>query len=307
MSSLAIEDYALIGDTESAALVGNDGSIDWLCLPRFDPEACFASLLGTRDHGRWLLAPVDEILRTERRYRPDSLVLETELHTKTGVVRLVDCMPMRDDHPDVVRIVEGVSGRVPMRMELVIRFGYGQIVPWVRSIDGRLRAVAGPDALALATPIETRGEDRVTVAEFVVAAGERVPFTLTWFPSHEPMPATPDPFAAVEGTERYWRAWAAKAEISGPRPAKARTSMGSRAGRERLGVLVLARRRLCARRSPGRCPGAGRSTRRTRQRCRAPRRGVRPGWEAPRRQLPGSSFLSGETCPRRRSCLVGER
>lgn len=152
---MRIEDYALIGDTQSAALVGRNGSIDWLCLPRFDSDACFAAILGSPEHGRWFLAPTAPVVHSQRRYRQGSLVLETELHTSSGVVRIVDCMPIRGSNPDVVRIVECVSGRVSMRMDLAIRFGYGEIVPWVRMIDGRLHAVAGPDALVLVTPIET--------------------------------------------------------------------------------------------------------------------------------------------------------
>src|SRR5215475_5468671 len=157
--ALRIEDYAVIGDTQSAALVGNDGSIDWLCLPRFDSAACFAALLGTPDHGRWLLTPEGTIHATRRRYRGDSLVLETEFQTDDGVVRVVDAMPVRTRWPDLVRCVEGVTGRVRMRMELVIRFDYGSIVPWVRKVGNNiLLAVGGPDALELRSPVPTRGE-----------------------------------------------------------------------------------------------------------------------------------------------------
>jgi GH15 family glucan-1,4-alpha-glucosidase len=213
---MRIEDYAVIGDTHSAALVGRNGSIDWLCLPRFDSAACFAALLGEPRHGRWLLSPEGDVTRSERRYRPDSLVLETELQTAEGVVRLVDCMPIRAKYPDVVRIVEGVRGRVPMRMELAIRFDYGDVVPWVQTIDRRLRAVAGPDALVLTTPVEMRPHEETTVASFVVGEGERIPFVLSWHPSHEPPPDPTDPHAAVAETDAWWRAWASRCKDRGP-------------------------------------------------------------------------------------------
>src|SRR5262249_48381877 len=154
--------------------------IDWLCLPHFDSAACFSALLGTPEHGRWLIAPAGEVKGVSRRYRPGSLVLETEFTTDTGVVRIVDCMPPRDVLPDVVRLVQGVSGEVAMRMELIIRFDYGSIVPWVRRMDGTLRAVGGPDAVSLATPVETRGVDLTTVADFTVRAGSDVPFVIMW-------------------------------------------------------------------------------------------------------------------------------
>ena len=210
---MRIEDYALIGDTQTAALVGNDGSIDWLCLPRFDSGACFAALLGRPEHGRWKLAPVAPIERVVRRYRPDSLVLETELHTRDGVVRLVDFMPIRSELPALVRIVEGVSGHVPMGMTLTMRFDYGHVVPWVRQLDGRLHAIAGPDALMLQTAIPTRGENLHTVAEFAVGAGERAPFCLRWHPSHQPPPGGLDPLLALEETDAWWRAWVARCEV----------------------------------------------------------------------------------------------
>src|SRR5271165_1495242 len=167
-----IEDYALIGDMQTAALVGRDGSIDWLCLPRFDSDACFARLLGGPEHGYWRIAPTAADCEVRRRYRPDTLVLETEFETADGVVRLVDCMPIREEHPQVVRTVQAVRGTVDMRMDLVIRFGYGSMVPWVRRVDGVLSAIAGPDALALWTPVSTRGEDMTTVADFTVSAGD---------------------------------------------------------------------------------------------------------------------------------------
>jgi GH15 family glucan-1,4-alpha-glucosidase len=210
-----IEDYALIGDCQTAALVGRDGSIDWLCFPRFDSAACFAALLGTPEHGRWLLAPAGASRSVRRRYRPDTLVLETEWETDTGAVRVVECMPPRVDVPDVVRLVEGRRGRVSMRMELVIRFDYGSIVPWVRRVPEGLSAIGGPDALLLRTPVETRGEDLRTVAEFTVSEGERVPFTLSWYPSHRPPPAPSDPVAQAADTEEWWREWCARCTYEG--------------------------------------------------------------------------------------------
>ncbi len=203
-----IEDYALIGDTHTAALVSRSGSIDWLCLPRFDSAACFAALLGDERQGRWLIAPAGPVSAVRRGYQGDSLVLETEFHTPDGVVRLVDCMPPRQRDPDVARVVEGVRGRVPMRMELVIRFDYGSIVPWVRRQGGALHAIAGPDSVWLRTPVEVRGENFRTLAEFTVDEGERVPFTLTWHASHMPSPRRIDPIRAVDDTTGWWSEWA---------------------------------------------------------------------------------------------------
>jgi GH15 family glucan-1,4-alpha-glucosidase len=212
-----IEDYAVVGDTRTAALVGRDGSIDWLCLPRFDAGACFAALLGDASHGRWRIAPAGGGSAAARRYREDTLVLETEFRTSSGAVRLTDCMPPDEDVPNVVRVVEGLEGRVELRMELVIRFDYGWIVPWVRSArDGTLRAIAGPDALTLATPVPTHGENLTTVATFTVAAGERIPFVLTWHRSHEEPPPPIDAHAAIREAERWWRAWAGLTTYDGP-------------------------------------------------------------------------------------------
>ncbi|MER3425280.1 MAG: glucoamylase [Nitrospiraceae bacterium] len=207
--ALRIEDYALLGDTQSAALVGRDGSIDWLCLPRFDSGACFAALLGTPEHGRWLLAPKGEVRRVRRRYRDGTLVLETEFETDEGVVALVDFMPPRERDVDLIRIVEGRRGSVPMRMELMIRFDYGSIVPWVRNVKGVLRAIAGPDALALHTPVALRGQN------FTVSEGQRVPFVLVWYPSYEPEPAPADPDRALIETERWWQEWSNRCTYSG--------------------------------------------------------------------------------------------
>lgn len=190
--ALRIEDYGLIGDCQTAALVGRDGSIDWLCFPRFDSPACFAALLGTPEHGRWLLSPAGDVRSVRRSYRSHTLVLETEYETATGVVALIDCMPLRDEAPDLIRIVEGKKGQVDMRMELTIRFDYGSLVPWVNRTDRGLIAIGGPDALRLTTPVPLRGQDFRTVADFTVS-GESVPFTLTWFPSHRPAPPEGDP------------------------------------------------------------------------------------------------------------------
>ena len=203
-----IEDYALIGDLQTAALVARGGSIDWCCFPRFDSGACFAALLGTPDNGRWLVSPIGPVTRSTRRYRPDTLVLETLHETDQGSVRVIDFMPPRGEAPDIVRIVEGVEGLVPMRSELVIRFDYGQIVPWVRRMDSATLAVAGPDALCFRTPVDVYGENMTTVSVFAVAAGDRVPFVLTWFPSHAVPPDPIDPDQALEDTENYWHEWA---------------------------------------------------------------------------------------------------
>jgi GH15 family glucan-1,4-alpha-glucosidase len=212
---MKIEDYAFLSDTQTGALVGRNGSIDWLCFPRFDSGACFAALLGDRENGRWLFCPKEEITATRRRYRGDTLVLETEIETASGAIRLIDFMPPRGENPDIVRIVEGLRGRVEMKMELIIRFDYGRVVPWVRSRDGGLEVIAGPDALVLRTPIETRGEDLTTVAEFTVAAGDRAPFVLTWFASHLKPPRAINPEHALEETVAYWEEWSGKCKPQG--------------------------------------------------------------------------------------------
>ena len=212
-----IENYALIGDLQAAALVERGGSIDWLCFPRFDSGACFASLLGNEENGRWLLAPLRGGTPT-RRYLHDTMVLETTWETPDGVVRVFDFMPPRGTAPDVVRIVEGVSGSVRMRSELVIRFDYGHVVPWVRREDGGRIAVAGPDALSFRTPAPTRGERMRTVSELTVEEGQRVPFVLTWYPSHEPSPAKIDAELALAETESFWRDWNARCKV--PLPAE---------------------------------------------------------------------------------------
>ena len=202
-----MEDYGLIGDLQTAALVSRHGCIDWLCFPRFDSGACFAALLGDEENGRWSLRPASDITSAQRRYRGDTLVLETELACDEGVVRLIDFMPPRGEAPDVVRIVEGVEGTVPMKMRMSIRFDYGSIVPWVRRKDEGLHAVAGPDALLLATPIDLVGRNLHTEAEFDVAPGDRVPFVLTWYPSNRPSPERVDAERALVDTESFWREW----------------------------------------------------------------------------------------------------
>jgi GH15 family glucan-1,4-alpha-glucosidase len=210
-----IEDYGLIGDTQTAGLVGRDGSLDWLCLPRFDSGALFARLLGDERHGRWLLGPVGEVTAVDRRYRGDTMILETEFTTADGRVRLTDFMPLRDEASDVVRIVEGLEGRVQMCMELVIRFDYGHVLPWVERVDGATVAVAGPDAVWLRTPVRTRGRGMRTDAAFSVRAGERVPFVLTWKPSHQSPPRPVDADGALDATERYWLGWIAASTYQG--------------------------------------------------------------------------------------------
>jgi GH15 family glucan-1,4-alpha-glucosidase len=204
-----IEDYAVIGDCRTAALVARDGSIDWFCTPRFDSGACFAALLGTPDNGRWKIAPASKVehVRVARRYRPGTLVLETEFTTDAGSVRLVDAMAIDSPTPILLRQVEGVHGRLPMRMDLIIRFDYGGIVPWVRAADGGISAIGGPDMLQLRGDVETRGEDLTTVAEFEVAEGQRLGFALAWHPSAEEPPPGIEVAAAIDRAGRWWRNW----------------------------------------------------------------------------------------------------
>jgi len=210
-----IEDYALIGDLQTGALVSRYGAVDWLCFPRFDSGALFAALLGTPENGHWTIQPHGEFRPLSRRYRDDTLVLESELETDTGVVRLIDFMPPRETNPDLVRIVEGVRGRVDMRMELVLRFDYGSIVPWVRTLEGTLVAIAGPDAVLLRTPVEQEGRDMRTYAEFSVGEGDRVPFVLRWFPSDQTPPEPIEPERALEETVAFWEEWAAICKFEG--------------------------------------------------------------------------------------------
>ena len=205
--TLRIEDYALIGDCKTAALVGRDGSIDWLCWPRFDSAACFAALLGTVENGRWLLAPRQRILAVRRHYRPGTAILETEFETETGRAAIVDFMPLKNG-ANLVRIVIGRSGHVDFRNEFVVRFNYGATVPWVsRRDDGSLDVIAGPERVVLRTPAALRGEDLKTLGEFVVEAGQSVPFVLSYGPSFEAPPSAIDPFDAPDCTETSWRRW----------------------------------------------------------------------------------------------------
>lgn len=211
-----LEDYALIGDCETAALVSRAGSIDWLCWPRFDSPACFAALLGTPEHGRWLIAAVDADARLTRRYRGRTLILETIIETADGSVTLIDFMPPRGRNSDVVRLVRGDRGRVRMRTELVLRFDYGRTVPWVTRLhDQRLRAIAGPDMVVLRTPVDVHGVGLTTVGEFDVNAGETVPFVLTHGPSHREPPADIDSDASLEATDRFWSDWMADGKVEG--------------------------------------------------------------------------------------------
>jgi GH15 family glucan-1,4-alpha-glucosidase len=216
---LHLEDYALIGDGKTAALVGRDGSIDWLCMPRFDSPACFAALLGTPEHGRWQIAPNGEILRAVRRYRPGSLVLETDFETTEGMVTVIDCMPWLGDRIGIVRVVVGRRGRVAMGMDLTLRFDYGIRVPWVHlEPDGTLLALSGPDQVALRTPVELEAAGTRTGASFEVAEGERVPFDFVWTPSHLPPGGAVDVEAAFAATDEYWRDWISATSIDADQP-----------------------------------------------------------------------------------------
>ena len=215
MASL-IEDYALIGDCHTAALVGRDGSIDWLCFPRFDSGACFAALLGTQEHGRWLISPANEIKSIQRRYREGTLVLETDYETQDGAVTLVDCMPPRSKEADLVRLIVGRRGQVRMRMQLIIRFDYGSIVPWVRAENNGIYAVGGPDILVLKTNIALQSEGATITAELTISEGERIPFVLMWHPSHEPTPAIVDAEEMITQTEEWWQKWSNRCTYQGP-------------------------------------------------------------------------------------------
>jgi GH15 family glucan-1,4-alpha-glucosidase len=221
-----IEDYALLGDLQTAALVGRSGSVDWLPFPKFDSSSCFGALLGGSEHGRWLIAPAGGGPATSRCYRDDTLVLESEWQTPTGRVRVIDFMPPRETLPDIVRIVECVEGSVEMRTELVIRLDYGSVVPWIERLDQRtLRAIGAPDALVLRTPIELRPEGMTHTARFTVRAGDRVPFVLTWFPAHEELPKPVDAEQALIDTERFWREWMKCCSYEGERADAVRRSL----------------------------------------------------------------------------------
>ncbi|HYJ12219.1 MAG TPA: glycoside hydrolase family 15 protein [Thermomicrobiales bacterium] len=213
-----IEDYGMLADLQTAALVRRDGSLDWCCFPRFDSPAAFAAIVGDAGNGRWLIAPAHDVLSTSRRYRDDTFILETTHVTASGTVRITDFMPIRDEHADIVRIVEGVAGTVAMTFDLAIRFDYGDVVPWVRRVDGARVATAGPDAIALRTPVELHGKDLTTVAEFLVREGERLEFMLTWYPSHMSPPPAIDVPAALARTEAFWQDWSARSGIDGRYP-----------------------------------------------------------------------------------------
>lgn len=213
--SIPIEDYAMIGDCHTAALVSKQGSIDWLCLPYFDSPACFAALVGTEENGHWSIAPVEPIRATKRCYRDGSLILETTFETASGSAKLIDCMVLRDDSPVLVREVVGIRGQLRMKMVLVIRFDYGSVVPWVQKVDGGISAIAGPDMIRLRSGARLHGEDMRTESEFTVAEGQRVTFDLTWYPSNEQEPPKVDVDAAVQQTEKWWRQWSGRCSYKG--------------------------------------------------------------------------------------------
>jgi GH15 family glucan-1,4-alpha-glucosidase len=225
-ASMLIEDYGLIGDLQTAALVGRNGSIDWLCLPRFDSASCFSALLGEPAHGRWLLAPAAEPRSVERRYRPGTPVLETDHETADGAVRVIDFMPRRrDGPPQVVRIVEGLEGRVPMRSELALRPDYGAIVPWIEAVPDGVLATAGPDAFHLSTPHELSVADGVAVADFEAVAGARAHFVMSWHPSSEHSPRVESADSALARTEAWWRDWSGRCIYDGAYSDAVRTSL----------------------------------------------------------------------------------
>jgi GH15 family glucan-1,4-alpha-glucosidase len=205
--SIPIEDYAMIGDCHTAALVSRLGSVDWLCLPHFDSPACFAALLGTDKNGYWSISPAEPIRSIRRRYREGTLILETEFETESGSATVIDCMSVREEAPELLRVVVGTRGQIRMKSELAIRFDYGSVVPWVRRTDDGISAIAGPDMIRLRSGAPLRGEDMKTMSEFTVAKGQQVPFNLTWYPSHQPEPATVDVHSAIQRTEKWWREW----------------------------------------------------------------------------------------------------
>jgi GH15 family glucan-1,4-alpha-glucosidase len=214
--SQRIEDYALIGNLRTAALVGKDGAINWLCAPRFDSAALFAGLLGDDTNGTWRIAPQGGGVTSTRKYRGNTLVLETEFETPDGHARVIDCMPLHGDSIEIVRVVEGVGGRVTMEMEFVPRFDYGHLIPSVGKVDGAVFAVAGPDGVCLRTPVEMSLNGASASARFTVEAGQSVPFHLAWHPSHEEPPAAGDPFEMVSTTEDWWQEWASQCQYDGP-------------------------------------------------------------------------------------------
>jgi GH15 family glucan-1,4-alpha-glucosidase len=221
-----IEDYGLVGDLQTAALVGRDGSVDWLCFPRFDSSSCFGALVGTPENGRWLIAPAEGGAATARRYRDNTLVLESEWQTSTGRVRVIDFMPPRGKAPDIVRIVEGLDGSVEMSTELAIRFDYGSVTPWVQRLDDdTLLAIAGPDGITLRTPVSLEPHGMSHHARFTVTTGERVPFVLTWFPSNERMPQPIQPEHALRDTEKWWHDWIGRCRYGGAHRDAVHTSL----------------------------------------------------------------------------------
>jgi GH15 family glucan-1,4-alpha-glucosidase len=214
--ALRIEDYAIVGDTETAAVVGNNGSIDWLCLPRFDSAACFAALLGDEQNGHWQIAPAGDATQVERQYRPGTLILETTFETTDGAVRVIDCMPPREGTPDVIRIVEGLRGRVPMRLDLRPRFDYGRRIPLLRRVPGGVIATAGPDALFFKTSIQVDVSDGCLSSDFPISEGQQLRFRLVWFPSHLEDPKQADPLSELNRTESWWQDWSSRCTYDGP-------------------------------------------------------------------------------------------
>jgi GH15 family glucan-1,4-alpha-glucosidase len=213
--SIPIEDYAMIGDCHTAALVSKQGSIDWLCLPHFDSPACFAALVGTPENGHWSISPAEPAPSVHRRYREGTLILETGFETRSGSATLIDCMILRDGMPELVRVVVGTRGQLQMNLELVLRFDYGSVVPWVRRTDTGISAIAGPDMIRLRADVPLRGENMKTVAEFTVTEGQKIFFNLTWYPSHKQEPAAVDVDKAIQETERWWREWSERCACPG--------------------------------------------------------------------------------------------
>ena len=205
----------MIGDCHTAALVSKHGSIDWLCLPHFDSPACFAALIGTPENGHWSISPVEPIAAVRRRYREGSLILETEFETESGSATLIDCMVLREEMPELFRVVVGTRGQIRMELELVLRFDYGSVVPWVRRIEGGISAIAGPDMIRLRSDVELLGENMKTGADFTVAKGQKVSFNLTWYPSNQDEPATLTVDQAIQKTEKWWREWSGRCTYQG--------------------------------------------------------------------------------------------
>ena len=232
---LGIEDYGLIGDCETAALVGRDGSIDWLCWPAFDSDACFSAILGTSENGRWLIAPSDSRHRVERRYLDGSLVLATTFETSAGAVELIDFFRPRHGPLDLVRMVRGLRGRVAMCVEFILRFDYGSMVPWVEQLpEGGISAIAGPERVVLRTPLPLRGEDLKTIGEFEISAGETIPFVLTYGLSNEPPPRPVDAERALHNALTFWRQWSDQCALRAWRPARRFSNRATNCGWARV-------------------------------------------------------------------------